>query len=272
MPDSYHVCLSIAGSDPSGGAGIQADLKTFSALGCYAAAAITAVTVQNTKGVQSVFQLPAQLVMEQAKAVIDDLRPSAIKIGMTGNAETVEAISDVLSRMDRKDVFIILDPILSSSSGMELADKDAMEAMVSRLMPLCDLVTPNIPELQRITGCSLGKEKESARRLIEITGCKSVLVKGGHRQGEPTDVLVSKFQLTERFYGKRILSPNTHGTGCTLSSAIAAYSSRGVPLVPAVKLAKAYLQSAIEAASTSHIGKGHGSLCHFFNPLPIIVE
>lgn len=272
MQNSYPVCLSIAGSDPSGGAGIQADLKTFSALGCYGAAAISAVTVQNTQGVKSAFQLPPQLVLEQIEAVVEDIRPAAIKIGMTGNAGTVEAVASALSHIDRKGVFIVLDPILSSSSGMELADRKAMLAMTSSLMPLCDLVTPNIPELHRITGTNPGEEEAAARRLIGMTGCRAVLVKGGHREGEPTDLLIRESQPTEKFFGKRILTSNTHGTGCTLSSAIAAYSARNIPLSPAVKLAKAYLQAAIEGASDGKIGKGHGSLCHFFNPLPIIVE
>lgn len=264
----YAVCLSIAGSDPSGGAGIQADLKTFAALGCYGAAAITAVTVQNTLGVSRSEALPPELVAAQIDAVTDDLCPAAIKIGITATAGVAHSIACALRRYPAP--FIVLDPVMVSSSGRQLMDEEAVSVVRDKLMPLCTLLTPNLPELVTLTGTS--DAIEGGRRLIRTTGCPYVLVKGGHRDDEPLDVLVTAMSHTD-FSGRRIITRNDHGTGCTLSSAIAAQMALGAPgVAEAVKTAKYYVEAALAAGAGISIGKGHGPMNHFFNPRPAQIE
>ncbi len=262
----YPTCLSIAGSDPSGGAGIQADLKTFSALGCYGAAAITALTVQNTTGVTRSVPVDAGLVYEQAAAVMADLRPQAVKIGMTVNAETISALVKLLTGY-RPD-FIVLDPVMVSSSGRSLLDKAGVEALVSGLMPLCSLVTPNLHELEVLTGTA--DAVSGGRELLCRTGCKAVLVKGGHRHGQPTDSLIAA-ETTRHFPGQRIHTRNDHGTGCTLSSAITAFISRGYALPEAVRRAKDYVEQALAHGADVCIGQGNGAMNHFYAPKTAIV-
>lgn len=275
---SYPIVLSIAGSDSSGGAGIQADLKTFSALGVYGATAITAITAQNTQGVNSQFALPPQMVYEQITAVIDDLNLSVVKIGMLSNVEIVNAVADALSNYDVK---IVLDPVIVSTSGHRLLSVEAQDVIKERLLPMCEIVTPNIPEMETLTDMPVStfEEKEKAANHLLSLGAKSVLLKGGHEDGEKkTDVLLSKChgegsQLiahSSQLVSETIATKNVHGTGCTLSSAIAAFMARGLSLEDAVREAKHYVTEAIRAGADVKIGHGFGPVNHFFNPKPLI--
>lgn len=256
------IILSIAGSDPSGGAGIQADIKAISALGGYAAAAITAVTVQNTRGVTAVDYLPAPLVAAQAEAVLDDLHPAAVKIGMTGRADIVRSLAACLSKYP--DTPVVLDPVMLSSSGHPLMEPDATEALRTELFPRCRLVTPNLNEASFLLGKNLHTLQDMEQAATELSqhyGC-AFLLKGGHLEGDRmTDVLFDG--QTHHFSSARINTSNLHGTGCTLSSAIATFLGQGNSLPEAVRLAKAYMDKTIKAASQWEIGSGYGPLCHF---------
>ena len=259
------VILSIAGSDPSGGAGIQADIKAVSAMGCYAAAAITAVTVQNTCGVSDVEYLSPELVAAQVAAVVTDLKPRAVKIGMTGTAGIIAAVSEVLRRGECRNV--VLDPVMVSTSGRSLAGDEILSVMCRELFPLCRLVTPNLGEVSLLSGYRVSTTADmenAARALNEKYGC-AFLVKGGHLEGgEMVDVLADD-GILYRYSSPRIETGNLHGTGCTLSSAIAALLGRGLSLSDAVGEAKRYMDCAIAAASDMHIGCGNGPLWHFPN-------
>ena len=273
---SYPIVLSIAGSDSSGGAGIQADLKTFSALGVYGATAITAITAQNTLGVVSQMALPPQMVREQIIAVMDDLHPSVVKIGMLSNAEIVNAVAEVLSEYKPK---IVLDPVIVSTSGHRLLSVEAQEVIKEKLLPISELVTPNIPEMETLTNMPLSsfEEKEKAANYLLSLGTKAVLLKGGHEDGEmKTDVLYSKCQQSTdngqqslSLVSESISTQNVHGTGCTLSSAIAAFLALDYSLEDAVKEAKLYITEAIRAGADVKIGHGFGPVNHFFNPKPL---
>ncbi|MBO7288186.1 MAG: bifunctional hydroxymethylpyrimidine kinase/phosphomethylpyrimidine kinase [Bacteroidales bacterium] len=274
---SYPIVLSIAGSDSSGGAGIQADLKTFSALGVYGATAITAITAQNTLGVVSQMALPPQMVREQIIAVMDDLHPSVVKIGMLSNAEIVNAVAEVLSEYKPK---IILDPVIVSTSGHRLLSVEAQEVIKEKLLPISELVTPNIPEMAALTNMPLSsfEEKEKAANYLLNLGVKAVLLKGGHEDGEvKTDILFFRThevssQLTahsSQLVSESISTKNVHGTGCTLSSAIAAFLALDYSLEDAVKEAKRYITEAIRAGADVKIGHGFGPVNHFFNPKPL---
>lgn len=265
----YHVALSIAGSDSSGGAGIQADLKTFSALGVYGATAITAITAQNTYGVNSQFALPAKMVYDQIVAVMEDISPSVVKIGMLSNVEITNAVADVLSEYQCS---IILDPVMVSSSGHRLLSREAQEAIIERLLPVAQLVTPNIPEMKALTNMPLESSIErraAAEHLISL-GARAVLLKGGHDSGDiKTDVLYRQTPTgldISYFSMPTITTNNIHGTGCTLSSAIAAYVARGYELEEAVYEAKRYVHEAIKAGADVTNGGGYGSVNHLFNP------
>lgn len=273
---SYPIVLSIAGSDSSGGAGIQADLKTFSALGVYGATAITAITAQNTLGVVSQMALPPQMVREQIIAVMDDLHPSVVKIGMLSNAEIVNAVAEVLSEYKPK---IVLDPVIVSTSGHRLLSVEAQEVIKEKLLPISELVTPNIPEMETLTNMPLSsfEEKEKAANYLLSLGAKAVLLKGGHEDGEvKTDVLYSKGQQSTdngqqslSLVSESISTKNVHGTGCTLSSAIAAFLALDYSLEDAVREAKRYITEAIRAGADVKIGHGFGPVNHFFNPKPL---
>ena len=273
---SYPIVLSIAGSDSSGGAGIQADLKTFSALGVYGATAITAITAQNTLGVVSQMALPPQMVREQIIAVMDDLHPSVVKIGMLSNAEIVNAVAEVLSEYKPK---IVLDPVIVSTSGHRLLSVEAQDVIKEKLLPISELVTPNIPEMETLTNMPLSsfEEKENAANYLLDLGAKAVLLKGGHEEGEvKTDVLYFKGQQSTvngqqslPLISESISTKNVHGTGCTLSSAIAAFLALGYSLEDAVKEAKRYITEAIRAGADVKIGHGFGPVNHFFNPKPL---
>lgn len=266
MRKRYPVVLSIAGSDCSGGAGIQADLKTISALGAYAATAITAITVQNTQGVRTVESVPAAIVGAQVAAVMDDLRPDAIKIGMLTDADVVRTLRSTLTAYPPCPV--VLDPVMVSTSGRRLLAEEAVEALVDELFPLCTLVTPNLAEAAVLTGQPVGDTatmKQAARRLLGL-GCKAVLLKGGHLAGQTaTDVLDTGTEV-HLLDAAHIESRNTHGTGCTLSSAIATFIALGKPLPEAVAEAKYFVHTAIEAGRDVQAGEGNGPLNHLFAP------
>ena len=267
---SYPIVLSIAGSDSSGGAGIQADLKTFSSLGVYGTTAITAITAQNTQGVHSQFTLPPQMVYDQIIAVINDLHPAFIKIGMLSNSEIVLAVAEALSQYSLP---IILDPVIVSTSGHRLLSIEAQEVLKEKLLPMSTLITPNIPEMKALTDMPLSsfeKKQAAAQHLINY-GVKAVLLKGGHEEGNTkTDILFTQSAngiKSTLFTATTISTPNIHGTGCTLSSAITAFLARGLCLNDAISEAKNYITNAITAGADIKIGHGSGPVNHGFNPL-----
>ena len=259
--------LSIAGSDPSGGAGIQADLKAFSARGTYGMAVLTALTAQNTRGVAGVHTVPAGFVADQIRAIFADIRVDAVKIGMIANAEIAETVADML-RPYRDTLPIVLDPVMMAKGGSPLLAPDAIDAVTRKLMPVASLVTPNLPEAAALLGEAVAVTREGmaeqAERLRAL-GPKAALVKGGHLDGSDSpDVLATTGGL-HWFEGKRVETKNTHGTGCTLSSAIAAELAKGADSQEAVSIAKAYLAGAIAAADTLAVGSGHGPVQHFYD-------
>lgn len=271
---SYPIVLTIAGSDSSGGAGIQADLKTFSALGVYGASAITAITAQNTQGVHSQCALDPQMVYDQIIAVIDDLHPSLVKIGMLSNVDIVFAVAKALGKYSLP---IVLDPVMVSTSGHRLLSVEAQEIVKKKLLPMSMLVTPNIPEMETLTDMSLStyEEKERAALYLMSYGAKAVLLKGGHDEGDvKADILFSNSShgiQSSVFSSDTIVTSNIHGTGCTLSSAITAFMARGLCMVEAVAEAKKYITEAIRAGADIIIGHGFGPVNHGFNPLPMLV-
>ena len=272
---TYPIVLSIAGSDSSGGAGIQADIKTFSALGVYGATAITAITAQNTQGVKSQFALTPQIVYDQIVSVIDDLSPVVVKIGMLSNVDIVFAVAEAISQYTLP---IILDPVMVSSSGHRLLSIEGQEVLKEKLLPISTLITPNIPEMEAFAGMSLTtlEEKQKAAHHLFDYGAKAVLLKGGHEEGDvKTDILYSAHDgeiQTDTFVSDTILTKNTHGTGCTLSSAIAAFMARGCNLYKAVAEAKHYVAEAIHAGADIKIGHGFGPVNHGFNPIKMIIN
>jgi hydroxymethylpyrimidine/phosphomethylpyrimidine kinase len=258
------VALTIAGSDSSGGAGIQADLKTFAALGVYGASVITALTAQNTQGVSGIHAVPADFVTAQLDAVFDDLDVAAVKIGMLGEAPAIEAIAAALSRRTQKHV--VLDPVMVATSGDRLLSADAVSALPQRLFPLASLITPNLPEAAVLLGEPVASDATAiagqGERLLAM-GAAAVLIKGGHGEGpESIDYLFSDRGMIA-LPAPRISTKNTHGTGCSLSSAIAAGLAKGEPLETAVRGAKKWITAAIEAADRLGVGHGHGPIHHF---------
>ena len=276
----YTRVLTIAGSDSGGGAGVQADIKTISALGCYAASAITAVTVQNTMGVSDVHPIPADIVEGQIRAVLDDIGADAIKIGMLQSREITRRIAAVLGEYPIRN--IVLDPVMVSTSGHRLVEPEAVEALVSCLMPLARVITPNIPEAEILLGGKRLSDQaslsEAAVELSRLTGA-SVLLKAGHLAPDPsgaesgadsgTMVLTDYFYDAERgelieLPSQAVQTVNTHGTGCTMSSALAAHLAKGCSLQDAARGAKAYIAGAIADGAAYEIGHGHGPVNHFF--------
>jgi hydroxymethylpyrimidine/phosphomethylpyrimidine kinase len=256
--------LSIAGFDPSGGAGIAADLKTFAALRCNGMAVITALTAQNTQGVRAMHVPPADFAAAQIDAIFGDVEVAAVKIGMLACGAIVEEIADRLAYY--KPRFIILDPVLSATSGEALATSDTATAIIRHLLPIVTLITPNIPEAERLLGCAVTPDLEGMRRaakLFHTRGAKAVLIKGGHVGGATSDDLLSGGGSYRLYSAPRIATPNTHGTGCTLASAIAAYLSHGLELDDAIGAAKTYLSGALNAAGQLSAGHGPGPLNHF---------
>lgn len=260
---SAPIALTIAGSDSGGGAGIQADLKTFSALGVYGASVITALTAQNTLGVQGIHDVPPEFVSRQIRSVLEDLKVSAIKIGMLSVPATIEAVATGLAGFDAP---IIFDPVMVAASGDSLLTETAIGTLKSLLVPQAALLTPNLPEAARLLGAPVAQteaEMEAQGHALLALGPQAVLVKGGHGEGdEAVDLLVTKTGTT-RFAMPRIPSRNAHGTGCTLSSAITAGVAQGLALEAAVGRAKTYVHAAISAADQLDIGHGHGPTHHF---------
>lgn len=259
--------LTIAGSDSGGGAGIQADIKTISAMGCYATSAITAITVQNTLGVQAVHLVPPDIVRKQIEAVLSDIGADAVKTGMLGSAEVVREVGIALR--NHRVQTLVLDPLMYSTSGHPLTDQNAIDAICTHLIPLATLITPNIPEAETLLdGTKLTAQSdlpEAARQLASKYGV-SVLIKAGHLPNPTlTDYL---YDITARetvpLPSQRVDTRNTHGTGCTLASAIAAALAKGETLTHAVQSAKKYLAAAINAGAELNIGHGHGPVCHFY--------
>jgi hydroxymethylpyrimidine/phosphomethylpyrimidine kinase len=258
------IALTIAGSDSSGGAGIQADLKTFAALGVYGASVITALTAQNTHGVSGIHPVPAGFVTAQIDAVFSDLDVKAVKIGMMAQLATIDAIAASLMRWSPEHV--VLDPVLIATSGDRLLAADAVESLRTQLIPRASLITPNLPEaaalLDEPVASSESAIVQQGRRLLAM-GCPAVLIKGGHAQGSDSiDYLVSG-NGTLALPAQRIATKNTHGTGCSLSSAIAAGLAKGEDLETAIRKAKAWISAAIAAADRLGVGHGHGPIHHF---------
>ncbi|QEY26119.1 bifunctional hydroxymethylpyrimidine kinase/phosphomethylpyrimidine kinase [Neisseria zalophi] len=259
--------LTIAGSDSGGGAGIQADLKTFGALGAYGASVITAVTAQNTQGVQAVHTVPPEIIAAQCESVFSDIRIDAVKIGMLPNVETIKTVAAALRKYNNG--FLVLDPVLVATSGDSLALEDTVAVMCEELLPLADVITPNLDELAKLTGNALAKNEEEmlsqGRQLME-KGAEAVLLKGGHwvDSKEASDWLLADDQDPQCFRSSRVDTINTHGTGCTLAAAIAALRPQRTSLNTAVAAAKTYLHGAIEAGAGWRVGKGSGPLAHFW--------
>jgi hydroxymethylpyrimidine/phosphomethylpyrimidine kinase len=258
------IALTIAGSDSSGGAGIQADLKTFAALGVYGASVITALTAQNTQGVSGIHPVPAEFVTAQIDAVFSDLAVGAVKIGMVAQPDVMDAIVAGLTRWSPKHV--VLDPVMVATSGDRLLANEAVEALRSKLIPCADVITPNLPEaaalLDEPMALSEAAIQQQGRRLLAF-GCKAVLIKGGHGEGrESIDYLVDPNGMIA-LAAPRVATKNTHGTGCSLSSAIAAGLAKGEGMQAAVRNAKAFVSAAISAADRFSVGQGHGPIHHF---------
>lgn len=254
--------LTIAGSDSSGGAGIQADIKTMTALGVFAQSAITALTAQNTLGVSGVEVVSASFVREQIDRVFEDIRPDAVKIGMIPSAELVEGIAEGL--LAHKACHIVLDPVMVATSGASLSSNEAVQAMVDRLFPLAEVVTPNVPEAEVLAGLSISSadDMNEAAQIILKKGASAVLIKGGHSINGANDFLLKEDGRHVWFKQERVNTNNTHGTGCTLSSAIASFLALGFDVEQSVARAKEYLTQALK--NDPHLGKGSSPLNHMW--------
>jgi hydroxymethylpyrimidine/phosphomethylpyrimidine kinase len=264
MQATTAIALTIAGSDSGGGAGIQADLKTFAALGVYGASVITALTAQNTTGVYGTHDVPPEFVAQQIDVVFADLTIGAVKIGMLARADVTAAVAHGLDRHQARN--IVLDPVMVATSGDRLLRADALEALRRELIPRALLITPNLLEAAVLLDAKPARteaEMQAHGERLLAAGAKAVLIKGGHGEGaEAVDLLVEHAGVT-RLAAPRIATTNTHGTGCTLSSAIAAGLAKGIALPDAVRAAKAYVTAAIAAATGLEVGRGHGALHHF---------
>ena len=258
------TALTIAGSDSCGGAGIQADIKTMTMNGVYAMSAITALTAQNTTGVTGIMEVTPEFLASQLDAVFTDIRPDAVKTGMVASSELIRVIAQKLKEYGAKN--IVVDPVMVATSGAKLISDDAIETLKSELLPLADVITPNIPEAEVLSGMTIKNEDDmvnAAKVICEKLGC-SVLCKGGHQINDANDLLYRNGSYVW-FKGKRIDNPNTHGTGCTLSSAIASNLAKGEDMDSAVKNAKDYISGAL--AAMLDLGKGSGPLCHNYKIL-----
>ncbi len=262
----YHRALTIAGSDSGGGAGIQADLKTFAALGCYGFSVITALTAQNTRGVTAIESVPAHFVEQQMEAVLTDIGVDAVKIGMIHSPEIIGSVAATLQRYRAPN--IVLDPVMIAKSGDRLLQKEAVQALAKLLLPLAAVITPNLPEAAVLLGRPLERleEMEQAARDLARLGPAAILLKGGHLGGERSPDLLYQRQedRVTLLDGSRVQTANTHGTGCTLSSAIAAGLACGLALAEAVRRAKEYLTGALQRGAAYRLGSGHGPVHHFW--------
>lgn len=270
---AYVRVLSIAGSDSGGGAGIQADLKTFAALGCFGMTAITAVTAQNTLGVRAIHSVPPSMLRDQIDAVMEDMGTNAVKIGMLHSPETVQTVADAFDRHALPHV--VLDPVMISTSGASLIEGSAVHLIVSQLFHRAALVTPNLDEAGVLIGRTLTSEHDmemAARGLLDM-GARAVLLKGGHLPGDVvSDLLLTRTGTPQWRRASRIHTHNTHGTGCTLSSAIAAFLAMGDPLAQAVAAAQGYVRACLEAGRVVNTGAGCGPLNHSHAPVPMRIR
>lgn len=263
------TALSIAGSDSSGGAGIQADLKTMTLNGVYAMSAITALTAQNTTGVTAIMEATGEFLQQQIDAVFEDIRPDAVKIGMVSSARLIETIAERLRFYQAEH--IVVDPVMVATSGARLIAEDAVDQLKTRLLPLAELATPNIPEAEILSGMAIRNEEDmiaAAKAISEAYGC-AVLCKGGHSINDANDLLYADGTV-RWFKGKRIHTANTHGTGCTLSSAIASNLAKGYDLAASVQRAKDYISGAL--ADGLDLGKGSGPMNHAFDLRGVYAE
>ncbi len=268
-PRRYARVLSIAGSDSGGGAGIQADLKTIAALGGYGMTAITAITVQNTVGVRAIQALPPELLAQQIDAVAEDIGVDAVKIGMLHDPAVVQVVAAALRR--HRFAHVVLDPVMVATSGDKLITQDTVAVLIRELFPLATLITPNLDEAGWLIGRPIASaaELDSAAHALLALGARAVLLKGGHLPGdELVDLLLEAPHTLQRWQDSRIATRNTHGTGCTLSSAIACQLALGEPLADAVAAARAYVRGALAAGADVVTGHGHGPLNHGFAPRP----
>ncbi len=267
---THFKALTIAGSDSGGGAGVQADLKTFSALGCYGMTVITALTAQNTREVSGIFPASPDFIALQMDTVLEDIGADSIKIGMLHSPEVIETVAARLSHWQCAN--IVLDPVMVAKSGDKLLMDDAVNALKHKLIPLATIITPNLPEASVLLGRDIltPQDMEGAIQDLCGLGCTNVLLKGGHLVGDSSEDLLyqSQTDTVTRLSAPRINTPNSHGTGCTLSSAVCAFLARGVALEAAVKNAKAYIQGALEAGALYTTGKGHGPVHHFYDLWP----
>lgn len=259
-------CLSIAGFDNSGGAGIQADLKTFSALGCYGMTVLTAIAAQNTCGVKSCYDIPLTCIQDQLETIFDDIRPNAIKIGMLYSAPIITLVADFL-KQHANGIPIVLDPVMLAKSGDALLKPEAIDALKTKLMPLSTLITPNLPEAETLVG-QHQNPTALAKALLALSA-QAVLLKGGHASGDTADdILLMQNGETHTLSSARINSKNTHGTGCTLSAAICSYLAKGESLLNACDQAKRYLHGAMLASKDHSVGRGQGPVHHFYQWWP----
>ncbi len=265
--NQYFKLLTIAGSDSGGGAGIQADLKTFSALGCYGMSVITAITAQNTCGVKDIMEIPAKYVSSQLDAILGDMVPHAVKIGMLHQPEIVGIVAEKLQMIN--EIPLVLDPVMVATSGDRLVSLETVKLMKEKLFPLCSLITPNLDEAEFLEGVRVRTKSDMevvGRKLLQY-GSQSVLVKGGHLQGRQIfDVLCQKGGKISVYEGEIIFTTNSHGTGCTLSSAIASFLAQGKNMEDAVVEAREFVRKALEYGKDVKTGKGNGPLNHFFAP------
>ncbi len=259
-----HKVLSIAGFDGSGGAGIQADLKTFSALGCYGTTVLTALSVQNTLGIRSIYKLETTCIEEQLEVIFDDIQVEAVKIGMLQRQDIVESVTDMLCQYRATN--IVLDPIMTAKSGDVLLLPDALVSMKKRLLPITTVLTPNLMEASQLLGYKVATKTQMEQAAIDLLkmGPQAVLVKGGHLNGDCDDCISTKETGCKIHWlsHPRIQSKNTHGTGCTLSAAIAAYLAKGTSILEAIKKAKDYLTQSIQTGKYLNVGRGNGSVHH----------
>ena len=267
MKKKYNRVLTIAGSDSGGGAGIQADIKAISAMGCFATSAITAITAQNTQGITAVHPIPIEMIEDQIDAVLSDIGTDTIKIGMLHSAEVVNVVADKIEQYKIKNV--VLDPVMVSTSGHRLIEEQAIEVLQSRLVPMARIITPNIPEAEILAGVKITSEAQFAEvaRMLSNGGKNSVLLKAGHLSEDIlTDYLYNAEDDTfTTLPSARVDTKNTHGTGCTLSSALAAALARGFSLTEAAKMAKHYIERAIISGAEYTIGNGFGAVDHFWD-------
>ena len=267
----YPTVLTIAGTDPTGGAGIQADLKTFTALGCYGMSVITALVAQNTTGVKSIHSIPPEFVRQQLLAVLEDIRPDAVKIGMVHSVALVEVIAEVLAQYS--DIPVVFDPVMIATSGDRLIEEDTIEAIKQKLFPLSAVITPNMDEAALLAGIGVKTVEDMQLAAAGIMAMKpgALLLKGGHLEKEElTSLLFEGNGIKTEYKSQRINTRNMHGSGCTLSSAIASFLARDYSLADAVANAQEYVHGAILNAANVICGKGNGPLNHTYNPLKMI--